>query len=192
MKLKLTDVRLSFPDLHEPVEYQVGDGKPRYNASFLVVPGSANDKAINTAITEACNDVFEKKADKMLESIKGNPNKFCYLDGDTKEYDGYAGMMVLAAHRRAKDGPVGVYLNVIDPQTGKVAVAPANCGKPYAGCYVNASVEIYAQKGENPGVRCGLIAVQFARDGDSFSGSKPATPDDFEPIEGTEDAGDLT
>lgn len=188
-KLKLTDVRLSFPDLWEPVEYQAGDGKPRYNASFLIEPKSENDKKIRAAIAEAAKEEWGAKADKLVESFKGNANKYCYLDGDLKDYDGYAGMMVLSSHRRAKDGPVGVYSNAIDPQTGKVAILPNGCGRPYAGCYVNASVEIYAQKGENAGVRCGLVAVQFVRDGDAFSGSKPPSPDDFEPL--AVDEGDL-
>lgn len=53
-KIKLVDspsdpVRLSFPDLHKAVEFEPGDGKFRYNASALVVPGGANDKKIEAA-----------------------------------------------------------------------------------------------------------------------------------------------
>jgi hypothetical protein len=178
-KLKLLDVRLSFPDLFEAVEFQVGDKKPRYNASFLVVPGSANDKAIQAAITAACVEKLGAKA-KAKQAAWEKSGDVCYTDGNAKEYDGYADMMVLSSHRRAVDGPVGVYSNVIDPQTGKVAVLTAVSGKPYAGCYVNATVEIYITEGKFPGIRCGLVAVQYKRDGDAFSGSKPASPDDFE------------
>ncbi|CAN0502063.1 unnamed protein product, partial [Phaeothamnion confervicola] len=64
-------------------------------------------------------------------------------------------------------------------------------GKPYGGCYVNATVEIYAQKGENAGIRCGLLAVQFARDGDAFTaGSKPSA-DDFDDVAAGATAEDL-
>ncbi|MDP3939856.1 MAG: DUF2815 family protein [Deltaproteobacteria bacterium] len=194
-KLKLLDVRLSFPDLFEAVEFKAGDGKPRYNASFLVVPGSENDKKIEAAIAAEVKAAFADaaKGAKWLAGIRGQSNKDCYTDGDKKEYDGYEGMKVLSSHRRAKDGPVGVYGNVIDPQTGKVVVLTELAGKPYAGSYVNATVEIYLQtKGENQGVRSGLQAVQFARDGDAFSGSKPATPDDFDALEQGADAEAMT
>ena len=185
-KRKLIDVRLSFPDLYRPVEYEKDDGKPRFNATFLIDPKSENHKNIEADIVAAAKEVFEKDWEKKLAALKGNSNKYCYLDGNLKDYDGYAGMYYLAAHKPAKQGPVGVYGNVIDPQTGKVVVLTEESGKPYGGCYVNATVEIYAQKGANPGIRCGLIAVQFARDGDAFSGSKPANPDDFAPVEGAD------
>lgn len=167
-------VRLSFPDLFEPVQYE-GKGAFRYNASFLVTPGGANDKAIQAAIIEAANETFGKKAAVMLDSIKGNSNKFCYVRGDLKEYDGYAGMLVLSGHRQQKAGrPL-----LIDGQKNPLTAAD---GKPYAGCYVNASLDIYAQDGTNSGIRCGLKGVQFAADGDAFSGSRVASADEFETV----------
>lgn len=188
-KLKLNDVRLAFPDLFHAVEFKPGDKKPRYNASFLVVKGSANDKMIEAAIAAEVKAAFSDaaKGAKWLDGVRGQKNGDCYTDGDKKEYDGYAGMKVFAAHRREKDGPVGVYGNVIDPQTGKVVVLQEASGKPYPGSYVNATVEVYLQtKGENQGIRGGLQAVQYHRDGDAFSGSKPATPDDFVASEGAD------
>ena len=180
-KRKLTDVRIPFSDLHEAVEFQVGDGKPRYNATFLIPKGGPLDKAIQADIAAAAKDKFGDKAAAKLKAFEKSGD-VCYSEGDEKDYDGYAGMMVLSTHRRAQDGPVGVYSNVIDPRTGKVAVLTATSGKPYSGCYVNATVEIYATDGKFPGIRGGLVAVQFARDGDAFSGAKPPTPDDFEPL----------
>lgn len=199
-KLKLVDsptdpVRLSFPDVYTAVEFKAGDGKPRYNASFLIVPGGANDKKIEAAIAAEVKAAFPDavKGAKWLAAARGQGNKDCYTDGDLKSYDGYEGMKVLSSHRRAKDGPVGVYGNVLDPATQKVVVLTEVSGKPYAGCYVNGTVEIYLQtKGENQGIRCGLQAVQFVRDGDAFSGSKPATPDDFAPLEQGADAEAMT
>ena len=175
-KVKLKDVRLSFPDLFEPVQYQ-GKGAFRYNASFLIVRGSENDKAVNAAIKAEVAAEFPDpvKAAKFLESVKGNSNKMCYTSGDLKEYEGYAGMVVLTSHRQQKAGRP----TVID---GNKAPLTAQDGKPYAGCYVNASVDIYVQTGENPGIRCGLAGVQFSKDGDAFSGGRAASPDEFEDI----------
>lgn len=174
-KVKLVNVRLSFPDLFEAKEYKPGDGKPRYSAAFIIAPGSENDKAIRAAILAEAKTTWEKKGESTLKAIENNPNKFCYMSGDLKEYDGYAGNMILSSHRKASSGrPL-----VIDQQKNPLVVED---GKPYAGCYVNATVEIYGQKGENFGMRCGLLAVQFAGDGDAFSaGTKPST-DDFDDI----------
>lgn len=181
MKVILKDVRLSFPDLFTAVEYQKGDGKPRYNATFLIVPGSENDKTIQAAIAEAAKEGWGPKADKNIAAFKGNSNKYCYLDGNTKEYDGYEGMYFLACHSKTR--PL-----VIDrdktPLTDKD-------GKPYPGCYVNASVELFAQSGENPGMRATLKGVQFFRDGDAFGGGAPARPDEFEDLGVPQTAEDL-
>jgi len=190
MKIKLKNVRLAFPDLFEAVEYEVGDGKPRYNATFLIEPGSANDKEIRAAQLAAVEEKYPGKGAAKLKAF-AEDGATCYINGDRKEYDGYAGNWALSSHRQAKDGPVGVYGNVIDPQTGQVCVLARESGKPYAGCYVNATVDIYSTTGKNSGVWCGLIAVQFHKDGDSFGGASRASADDFEAAEGAEE-GDIT
>lgn len=183
-------VRLSFPDVYEAVQYE-GKGAYRYNASFLVTPGGANDKIIQAAILEAANETFGKKAAVFLESVKGNSNKFCYVRGDLKEYEGYAGMLVLSGHRSQKSGKPGTFDCTRAGPDGKPLELKADSGKPYAGCYVNASLDIYAQDGTNSGIRCGLRGVFFAADGDAFSGSKVASPDEFEVVGAGADAAAL-
>ncbi|QKM47747.1 hypothetical protein B7760_01771 [Burkholderia glumae] len=199
MKVKLTNVRISFIDnLRSAAEYEKGDGKFRYSASFLVEPGSANDKAINDAIKAVAAEGWGKRADAMLESLRGNSNKYCYLDGNTKPYDGYEDMMYITGHRKRDDGRPLLLDNVADPETGKPARLidangdwlPGKEGRIYAGCYVNATIDIYAQTKTNPGIRCGLQGVQFHAAGDSFSGASRGNEDDFEaaaPVEAEDD-----
>jgi hypothetical protein len=183
MKVVLKGVRLAFPDLWEAKEYQKGDGKPRFSATSLVEPGSINDKNIRAAINEAASESFGAKAAAIVKGMLNNSNKFCYLDGNTKEYDGFADMMYLSSHRGEKQGaPL-----VIDANKAPLT---ATSGKPYAGCYVNATVDIYAQKGENQGIRASLLGVQFFKDGDAFAGSR-ANPDDFEDLSEGADADDF-
>lgn len=183
-KVFLKDVRISFcSSLWEPEQYQ-GKGAFRHSASFLIEQGSENDKKVQAAIKAAAAETFEKKANTMLESLKGNSNKYCYTSGDLKDYQGYEGMMVLASHRAARDGKPAV----LDRDKSPLG---ENAGRPYAGCYVNASVEIYAQKGENNGIRCGLLGVQFFRDGDGFGGGGKINPDDFEDLGAPEDSDDI-
>jgi hypothetical protein len=186
MELKLEDVRLSFPDLWEPKDFN-GDGKYRFNATFLVEPNSANDRKVKAAIDKVGADAFGAKWPKLKSTMEGNSQKICYLDGDTKDYDGYEGHMYLASHRKDTDGaPKVVHRNPsIELKAGD--------GVVYGGCYVNAFVEIYAQTGQNPGIRAGFRAVQFSRDGDSFGGAKRASADGFDNLadQGEETAEDL-
>jgi len=172
MDILLKDVRLSFPDLFNAVEFKTGDGKFRWNASFLIEPGSANDKLIREAIQTEAKAVWGVNAAKQLKTCEGQSNKYCYLDGNTKAYDGYEGMMCLAAHRPAKvKGRDQVPPLVLD---NNKAPLTSDTGRVYAGCFVNAKVSIYVQSGENPGVRASFSAVQFWRDGDAFSANTPS------------------
>lgn len=181
MDLKLSNVRLSFPNLFEAKEFKPGDGKPRFDATFLVEPGSENDKAIRAAIAAEAAAVFGAKATALLRQWDGNNNKVAYCSGDLKQdYDGFAGMMYLACHSKVRPG---VFDNVRDPATGKARVIRTSAeGRPYAGCFVNAKVSIYAQKGENPGIRASFSGVQFWADGVAFAGGATATADDFEDL----------
>jgi Protein of unknown function (DUF2815) len=181
MKVKLSNVRLSFPDMFTAVEFTKGDGKFRYNATFLIEPGSANDKAIEEAIATEAKAVFGEKWEKQVASIRSNANKFAYLDGDLKDYDGYEGKKYLACHSKVRP-------TVIDRDKSPLTEQD---GRPYAGCYVNATVEIYCQKGENSGVRASFTGVQFAKDGDAFSAGRPADPDEFEDLSEGADAEEM-
>lgn len=174
MELILKGVRLSFPEFWEAKEYK-GDGKPNYSAKFFIEPGSENDKKINEAIRAEAALKWPKKVDFMLEELKMDKKAFCYIDGKRVEYNGAEGNWILSAKRREQDGrPL-----IIDER--KRPLQPGD-GKPYSGCYVNAKVNIYAQDGDNKGIRCSLITVQFAKDGDSFGGAKPATDDGFDDL----------
>lgn len=177
MKIKLKDVRLSFPNIWKAKEFKPGDGKFRYDATFLIVPGSENDKTIKAAIQAAAVETYGAKADKFLAQCEGQANKNAYADGDLKDYEGYEGMLYLACHSKVR--PL-----IIDRAREPLSEED---GKPYAGCYVNAQVEIYAQKGENPGVRASFSGVQFVRDGDAFGGGSAAKTDDFDDLGETND-----
>ena len=174
----LMDVRLSFPQIWHAKEFKQGDGKPRFDATFLIVPDSENDKKIRGAINKAALAAFDgnaAKAEQFIKTHAGQRQTFCYLDGNTQDYDGYAGHWYLACHRQLKDGRPKIF--GLNPKAGELTEAD---GIPYAGCYVNAKIEIYVQTKGNPGVRASFSGIQFARDGDAFSGGAVATEDDFD------------
>lgn len=180
MKVALKNVRLSFPDLFEPRPFKAGD-KPKYKSTFLIEKDSAQAKAVEAAIKEVAKAKWGAKADAVLKGIRGNPNKFNFQDGDTKDYDGYSGMMALSASNQAR--PL-----VIDRDKTPLS---AQDGKPYAGCYVNATVEFFAYDNSGNGISASLKGVQFVKDGDAFGGGAPASPDEFDDLGVDEEADSL-
>lgn len=175
-KIILKNVRLSFPGLFEATAFKPGD-EPKFKATFLIPKGDAQIAIIETAIKQVLTEKCGKKADSTLNNIRGNPNKFCFQDGELKEYDGYEGMTALTAKSGAR--PL-----VIDRDKTPLSAAD---GKPYAGCYVNATLELFAYDSSGVGVSCSLKGVQFVRDGDAFGGGAPASPDDFDDLGVDED-----
>jgi len=183
-KVILKSVRLSYPCLWVPKEYKVGDGRPRWSATFLIEPGSKNDMLVNRAIEVAAFETWTEKAKKMLASCAGQKAKHCYIDGDISPDPEYEGLMALAAHRATKtkagkNSPPLVVDRMKNPLT-------EDDGLPYAGCYVNAVVDIYCQTGENYGVRATFSAIQFDHHGEAF-GTAPPSADDFEDLGADDD-----
>lgn len=180
MKIFLTNVRLSFPDLFTAKAFKPGD-EPRYKATFLIPKGSKQLAAIEEAAIAALEEKFPKKGAALRKQIDGNNNKCCIADGDLADYDGYAGMIAVSAKSKARP-------TVIDRD--KTPLAEED-GRPYAGCYVNAIIEFFGYDNSGKGLSATLKGVQFADDGDAFSGSAPASADEFDDISAGATAEDL-
>ncbi len=162
--------------------------KAKFNCTFLIEKGSDNDKAIQKAIVAATNEKFKANAQFLRDKIKGNSNTCCYIEGDMcrsgdgKIYDGFEGKMALRAGRYEQDGPPQIVT------ARNIPVGQGQPGAPYGGCYVNAIVEPFAYDNVNKGVSCGLVLVQFAKDGDSFGGASRAAADALPAIEEAEES----
>lgn len=172
MSIKLTNVRLCFPDLFKPsAKFN------RFGAAFPIQPGSANAKALEAAIEQVAKDKWGAKAPQVLTKLYAD-GTVAYTkgpktnaDGDT--YQGFEGMHSLNTSNQTRP-------TVVDVNRSPLTEAD---GKPYAGCYVNAIVEVWAQDNEwGRRVNCTLKGVQFARDGEAFSGGSPASAEDFDDL----------
>lgn len=189
--VQLKHVRIAFiDDLFEPAQYE-GQGDFRHTATFIVEPGSENDKAIQAAIKAEATALWGKKADAFLEDMRTNKNKFSYIknkkDKSGEVYEGFENMYALSSVRKAKDGAPLFLHKVKDPATGKAQRLTGKEGVIYAGCYVNAKVEMWAQSGTYSGMRCGLLGVQFDDHGDSFGGASRPTDDGFDAVDAEDD-----
>jgi hypothetical protein len=208
--MKLKDVRMSFPTLGVPEFYQgkkQRDNDERRWSVVLLVPVTVIDPktkkeapnpqfaAINAAIEEIAKAKWEKKWKQVLDANEGVSNKTCWLDGKKKAYEGYQGHWALTCIRKESAGRPGVF------DTDKTPIYQPNGtlyeGKGfrvYAGSYVNAHVNFWAQDNSNgQAIRCELIALQRNRDGDAFSGGMAVDADQFDEItEGADAEDDLT
>lgn len=181
MKVKLKDVRLAFPQLFEAKTVN-GEGKPAFSASLLLDPSDPQVKAIEAAIEQVAKEKWGAKADAMLTAMR-KADKVALHDGDLKAtYDGFPGNLYVSA--RSATRPL-----VIDKDKSPLTEQD---GKPYAGCYVNASIELWAQD-NNYGKRinASLGGIQFSRDGDAFAGGGAASEDEFDDLTAGADAEEL-
>ena len=176
-KIVLTNVRLAFPDIWEPKSFGDSGGKPSCGASLLIDPAAnaAVLEAAKAAVHQAATEKWLTKASDILKSLAAKGDAICLRKGDTKsEYAGFAGMYYISARNPAR--PVVVDRNK--------APLTREDGRPYAGCYVDASIDIWAQD-NNYGKRINakLLALRFVRDGEAFGSGSVGSADDFETLE---------
>ena len=172
MKVTVKNVRIAFANIHEP------DSKyNRYGASFPIDPASVNAKACAAAIEAVAKEKWGAKAAAILAEIKKKGDlgyqESAKTNSEGEVYDGFADMFTLNASNKTR--PLA-----LDRDKSQLSAAD---GRPYSGCYVNASVEFWAQDNEyGKKINATLKGVQFVRDGDAFGGGAPASPDDFDDL----------
>tara|TARA_R110000796_G_scaffold160737_1_gene277509 strand:- start:68 stop:619 length:552 start_codon:yes stop_codon:yes gene_type:complete len=151
-KIILTNVRLSFPSLFKRASFNGQEGK--FEATFLL--DKVKDVKQIEMLKIAIRDVlYEAK-------IKVASDKFCLKDGDNIDYDGYENTYAIKAS--SKEMPT-----LLDRD--KTSLVEED-GKPYAGCYVNAIIDIWIQNNSyGKRVNANLYGIQFVRDGHSFGKS---------------------
>ena len=174
-KVMLSEVRLAFESIFTPTAVG-GEGAPRFSAAFPVEPGSKNAKMLDKETDAVAKEKWGAKAPAILKELRSK-GRVCYkheaLSKDGEVYDGFEGMHSLNASNKAR--PL-----VLDGDKTPLA---ASDGKPYSGCFVNASVELWAQDNQyGKRINATLKGVQFVRDGDAFGGGAPASPDEFEDL----------
>jgi hypothetical protein len=179
MKVQLVNVRLAFADVFKATDFN-SDGNFKFRSQLLIPKDSPEAKKIADAITEAGKEKYKDKWDKVKERIKAADN-LCLRDGDLKDYDGFEGQWALTATNKTRP-------TLVDKDRTPLVESD---GKPYSGCYVNAIVDVYAYDKYGDQINCTLLGLQFAGDGDAFSGSRPASEDDFDDLSDGADADEV-
>lgn len=176
-KVIVENVRLAFPSVFEASSYENGPAK--FSAKFPIAPGSANAKKLDAALRETAKEKWGAKGDTVFAGLvktgKTKNLEVCfaeqpYTNRDGEVYDGFEDQFFLTASNKVR--PL-----VLDKDKSPLVAAD---GRPYAGCYVNAVIEIWGQDNQHGrALRAELKGVQFVKDGDAFSGGGAASPDDF-------------
>lgn len=182
-RIMLKDVRLAFPKLFR-AEQVNGQGDPKFGATLILGPDHPQLEELRKIQEAVAKDKWKEKAAGIVK-VLDKQDHMALHDGDIKtQYDGFPGNFYLSANAQESAPPT-----VVDQARNKLA---ENSGKPYAGCYVNASVEIWAQDNKfGQRINTTLRGVQFLRDGDAFSAGRPADADEFEEVTDGADAGDF-
>jgi hypothetical protein len=181
MKIQLNNVRLAFPALFEAKKVN-GEGEPAFSASLLLPPDHPAVAELRNAMELIGQEKWGAKWPTVKKELEGK-DRTALHDGDMKAgYSGFEGNLYVSARNKAR--PL-----VIDRDRSPLSQED---GKPYAGCYVNANIELWAQNNDyGKRINASLRGVQFLKDGEAFAGGTPAEVDEFDDIAEGSEAADL-
>lgn len=184
------DARLSFPHLFTPQKRDNDDGTTRENFNcVLMVPKdgeftASTMKGLKRAAAEAKRKAW---GDDESKWPKIPASKTCVKDGDNEDHfdtprDEYEGHYIIPCASPV-DRPPRVITNRKDSKNQWIDAEPGKKGAPYAGCYVNAIIELYGQKKDPKRampnrINASVQTVQFRRDGEPFT-AQPVDPNDL-------------
>lgn len=166
LRVLLRDVRLSFPHLDEPHASTAIPGAPeKYSASFLIEPGSQAHQLCAQAIREVAESTWGGAYAAQMANPTCEKQPLHRGDDRPKVYDGYAGMMYVAASSRVQPD-----LRDADPKI-QIRDAQAIREKFLPGYRVNAVVEFWPETRFSQRVCASLVGVQFAGYADILGGA---------------------
>ena len=173
----LSNVRLSFPHLAEPqkqINEQTGKERISYNCEFIMPQDHAGFQQFMARYGALALEKWKEHAQTVMGMIQNDRKTRCFGRGEEKinkktfqPYDGYAGHVFITAGRDTAPQMIQADGQPIDPSNTMAYQQLAR--KMYGGCRVNAAINPWPQDNKHGrGIRCDLIAVQFAGDDTAF------------------------
>ena len=171
----LSNVRLSFPHLAEPqrqVNEQTGKERISYNCEFIMPQDHPGFAQFTQRYGAMALDKWKEHSQMVMSMIQADRKLRCFGRGEEKinkktfqPYDGYAGHVFITAGR---DSTPQMIQPDGKPVEGMLAYQQL-ARKMYGGCRVNAAIKPWIQDNKHGrGIRCDLIAIQFAGDDTPF------------------------
>jgi len=173
----LSNVRLSFPHIAEPqrqINEMTGKERVSYNCELIMAPDHPAFAQFMAKVGELAMAKWTEHSSQVLQLIQSDRKLRCFGKGEEKvnkktfqPYDGYAGNVYITAGRDSQPQVIQPDGSPIDPTNTMAYQQLAR--KMYGGCRVNAAVKPWMQDNKHGrGVRCDLVAVQFAGDDAPF------------------------
>jgi len=183
----LSNARLSFPQLVEP-RSSVENGVKKYSVDLLMPMDHPGVKAFGAEYSKIAQEKWKEHAQAVMSIIQGDRKLRCFgngnekLNGKTfKPYDGYAGNFYISANKDQMPQMIQADGSAVEATNTMAYQALAR--KLYGGCYVNAAVRPWPQDNKHGrAIRCELIAVQFAGDGEPFGEAIADATSLFKPV----------
>ena len=187
----LSNVRLSFPHLAEPQRQKnemTGKERISYNCELLMLPDHPGFQQFMKRYGEMALQKWGEHAQPVMQMVQAERKLRCYGRGEEKvnkktfqPYDGYAGHVYITCGRDTPPQAIQDDGNPVDA-TNTMAYQ-AITRRMYGGCRVNVAVKPWLQDNKHGrGVRCDLVAIQFAGEDKAFGeGSVDVSPM-FKPV----------
>jgi hypothetical protein len=178
----LSNVRLSFPHIVEPqrqVNEQTGKERISYNAEFIMPQDHAGFQQFMQRYAAMVMEKWKEHGQTVMGMIQQDRKLRCFGVGAEKvnkntfqPYDGYVGNVFITAGRDSQPQIIQADGSPIDPSNTMAYQQLTR--KMYGGCRVNAAVKPWLQENKHGrGVRCDLVALQFAGDDTPFGEAAP-------------------
>ncbi len=155
--------------------------KAKYRVALILPKDHPQVKELRQIIQTVMEEKFGQKWAAVLKAAEIQ-QKSCLRDGDTKDGEGFPGNLFVSANSETRPSTFNVDKSPVTQEDGII----------YSGCYVNASLDIYAFDNVSKGNSAGLRGVQFLKKGDAFGGGTPADESEFDEIQAPEEGDDLT
>ena len=176
--IMLTNTRLSFPQLVEARAYQEGQAK-KFSADLILDPAGEDWKKVMHSVMQSAQEKWGDNAQAVLQMCQADRKLRAFGNGAEKvdkktfkPYEGYEGAVYVSANNANPPQMIESNGKSVDPTNTMAYQALAR--KMYGGCYVNAAIKFWTQDNKyGRGIRCELIALQFAKDGTPFGDAAP-------------------
>ena len=169
----LQDVRLSFPHIVEP-HSAAANAPKKYSADFIMPQDHKGFASFMQQVAMIAQEKWKDNSTAVLQMIQADRKLRCFggpadkIDKKTfKPYSGYDGNVYISANKDQMPQMIRIDGTPVD--AGNTMEYQQLARKMYGGCFVNAAVRPWCQENKyGCGIRCDLIAIQFARDGEAF------------------------
>jgi len=187
-EIYLSNVRLSFPKLIEAVaQSNVPNSAKKFSTDLIFSHGDPQFTRFMENVKRIAAEKWKEHAPAILSMLQNDRLKRCYGNGAEKvdkktlvPYVGYSGNVYVSASSGEDKPPRMIRLDGTECDSTMERAALAR--KLYGGCYVNVAVRPWCQDNDfGRGIRCELIAVQFAADGEAFGEAPPDLTGMFQP-----------